>query len=177
MTTITEALAEIKTIEKRITSKQEFVRNYMIRVETLKDPFEKDGGSEKAVNSELQALSDLEERLVTLRLAIQTANEKTEVTVNGEVRSIADWLVWRRDVAPIRERFLFELRSRLSAAREGVRRQNVNYIGNPQPDKPIDIVVNLDETALNKDLEQIKDILGQLDGQLSVKNATVMVSI
>jgi len=43
--------------------------------------------------------------------------------------------------------------------------------------KPNDVVVNIDERALGSELESIEDILGQLDGQLSLKNATVFVEI
>jgi len=175
--TITEALAELKTIEKRIASKQQFVREYAFRIETLKDPFEKDGGSEKKILEEMQAISDLETRAVALRRAIQSANEQTVVSLGGSDMTIADWLVWRREVAPSRERFLFEIRQRLLASRDAVRKQNVNWGSNTPSEKPIDIVVNVDESQLSKDLENIKDILGQLDGQLSLKNATVMVEI
>lgn len=173
--TITEALAELKTIEKRISGKQEYVYTYMFRLDSLKDPFEKDGGSAKLVAQEMQAISDLEERAVSLRLAIQKANEETTVSINGHEKSIADWLVWRREIAPSRERFLYQIRTRITQSRQAVQRgygQTLN-----QTEKPSDIIVNVDEAAVSKELEMIKDILGQLDGQLSLKNATVMVSV
>ncbi len=43
--TITEALAEIPTIEKRIEKKREFILNYLYRQSSVRDPHEKDGGS------------------------------------------------------------------------------------------------------------------------------------
>lgn len=175
--TITEALAELKTVDKRLTAKQQFVQDYAFRVETLKDPFEKDGGSEKKISEEMQAISDLEKRAVSLRRAIQSANEATVLKIGNSEMTIADWLVWRREIAPIRETFLYGLRQRLLACRDAVRKQNVNWGSNPAPEKPIDIIVNIDESKLSKDLEEIKDILGQLDGQLSLKNATVMIAI
>lgn len=177
MMTITEALAELKTVDKRLTSKQKFVQDYAFRVETLKDPFEKDGGSQKKISEEMQAISDLEQRAVSLRRAIQSANEATVLRVNDTEMTIADWLVWRREVAPIRETFLYGLRQRLLASRDAVRKQNINWGSNTPSEKPIDIIVNVDEAKLSKDLEDIKDILGQLDGQLSLKNATVMVEV
>lgn len=175
--TITEALAELKTVDKRLTVKQQFVQDYAFRVETLKDPFEKDGGSQKKISEEMQAISDLEKRAVSLRRAIQSANEATVLTVGDTEMTIADWLVWRREIAPIKETFLYGLRQRLLASREAVRKQNINWGNSPAPEKPIDIIVNVDEAQLSKDLENIKDILGQLDGQLSLKNATVMIAI
>ena len=174
--TITEALAEIKTIEKRLQSKREFVLTYLMRFETMKDPLEKDGGSVKAVKAEQQAISDLENRIVELRRLIQKANEDTKLTIEGEERSIADWLVWRREVAPGQEQFLYGLRSRLTQARQQVSRQQPTYGRDNVPEKPLDIVVSVNESDLAKSTEKVKSILGQLDGLLSLKNATVVVA-
>lgn len=41
---ITEALAELKTLNKRVEKKKEYVKAYLYRQEGLKDPLEKDGG-------------------------------------------------------------------------------------------------------------------------------------
>ncbi len=172
--TITEALAEIKTIDKRIRSKQEFIRNYIMRMDNVKDPLEKDGGSFKVLEEEMQAIGDLEKRIVELRRGIQSANEKTKVSLEGLEMSIADWLIWRREVLPGRRMFLNALRSTMSNNREAVRR---NSWGVKEADKtsPPDIVVNIDEKALMSELEKLGKIEGDLDGQLSLKNATVMI--
>lgn len=55
-TTITEALAEIPTIEKRIEKKSEFILNYLYRQSAVRDPHEKDGGSSTLIHRELQAI-------------------------------------------------------------------------------------------------------------------------
>src|SRR3954447_22513178 len=121
--TITEALAELKTIDKRIEKKREFVLSYLLRQEMLKDPLEKDGGSVSAIKRELQAIHDLEERKVLIRRRVQAANERNTVTVGKQSRTIADWLVWRRDGAPIQQQFLASLRNKIEQARaEAARR-------------------------------------------------------
>lgn len=173
--TITEALAEIKTISKRITSKREFIRQYMVRAENVKDPLEKDGGSVQAIAKEMQAIRDLEIRLVSLRRAIQKANVDTTLSIEGMEQSIADWIVWRREVSPIREKFLYDLRSTLTSVRDNLRRQG--FTPNATTDKPSDIVVSINEIDLAAESEKMSNILGQLDGQLSLKNATVMLDI
>lgn len=175
--TITEALAEIKTILKRIQSKREFIETYQLRLDSLKDPLEKDGGSAKAVSEAMQASRDLEERIITLRQAIQTANEGTIVSIEGTEWTIAEWLIWRREIAPGQERFLNALTARLANARNQVSGQKYQWGKETTQDKPADIVVNIDETQLNKDKEKIKSILGQLDGQLSLKNATIVLEV
>lgn len=98
--TITEALADLKTIAKRIEKKCDFILASLARPEGARDPLEKEGGAEKRVAEERQAIHDLQEYMIKVRRAIQKANESTSITVEGESRSIADWLVWRREVAP-----------------------------------------------------------------------------
>src|SRR5438105_988378 len=114
--TITEALAELKTIDKRIEKKREFVLGYLLRQEMFKDPLEKDGGSVSAIRREMQAIHDLEERKISIRRAIQQANERNTVTVAKQTRAIADWLVWRREVAPIQQQFLANIRGKIEQA-------------------------------------------------------------
>ncbi|KKK79464.1 hypothetical protein LCGC14_2833240, partial [marine sediment metagenome] len=40
-----------------------------------------------------------------------------------------------------------------------------------------DIAVAVDEKKLADDIEHLEDVLGQLDGKLSLKNATVLVDV
>ena len=82
-TTITEALAEIKTIGKRLEKKRESVKAYLARDSRVKDPLEKEGGSTEYVRKERQAISDLEKRVVTIRTAIAKSNLGTAVTIQG----------------------------------------------------------------------------------------------
>jgi hypothetical protein len=174
--TITEALAEIKTIGKRIDKKQEFIFANLARQEGAKDPLEKEGGTAEKLKTERQALDDLLARVVTLRRGIQRANDETNVTIGGETRSISEWLVWRRDVAPKRKDFLNKMSMGLKNMREQSKRQGLNVVSPGAAQAYTDIVVSIDEGALAKDIESLESILGELDGQLSLKNATVLVS-
>lgn len=181
--TITEALAEIKTIQKRITKKRETITTYLSRQEGLKDPLDKGGGSVKVIAAERQAIADLEARIVELRRGIQNANDVTDVAINGTTRTISDWLTWRREVAPGQSVFLGLLRNRLSLVREQARRQGASVISavsqnvNVAADKKdVDIVVNISEKELADEIEALEETLGQLDGQLSLKNATTPIA-
>lgn len=172
--TITEALAELKVIAKRIEAKRVFVGNYLMRPEQLKDPLEKDGGSVTAIQRELQAIGDLEQNVVNIRRAIQLANEATLIVVSGKTRSIADWLVWRRDVAPGQQRFLEALRKGIEHQRaEALKRGQ--QMADPSAAKAGDVIVNVNEQELLAQIEELDATLGTLDGQLSLKNATVTV--
>src|SRR5689334_8132500 len=108
--TITEALAEIKTIAKRIEKKRETVGQYIARQDALKDPFQDRGGSRQVLATERQSIADLTSRIVTIRTAIARANSDTVVEVGGRKMSIEEWLVWRREVLPGERAFLTKLR-------------------------------------------------------------------
>jgi hypothetical protein len=176
--TITEALAEIKTIEKRVAKMREFVLTYLLRQEQFKDPLEREGGSVSAVRRELQAVQDLEERKVELRRAIQLVNSRSPLTVGGRTRSVADWLAWRREVAPQWQSFLVQVRQRIELARQEAARRGANLSpGHDAPGRPGDVVVNVSEQELAREIENLEETLGQLDGQLSLKNATLLIEV
>lgn len=173
--TITEALAELKVIDKRIRAKCEFIGQYAMRLEALKDPLEREGGSVSAIQRELQAIGDLEENQVSIRRAIQKVNETTQVTVGKTTRSIADWLVWRRDIAPRRKDFTAQIRTGIDRHRAEALKRGAQATG-PDAAKPGDLVVNLNEQDLARQQEELEATLETLDGQLSLKNATVVAS-
>jgi hypothetical protein len=181
--TITEALAEIKTIGKRIVKKRDFIGQYVARNDAIRDPFEKDGGSAVVMGREMQALADLELRIVRLRLAIQEANHRIEVTVQGVTKTLAAWLTWRKEVAPGRQQFCATLRQGLAKMRKDAQAKGLTVgaagavASVSGAEVPQNITVNLDEKALAEESEQLETILGELDGQLSLKNATELITI
>jgi hypothetical protein len=175
--TITEALAELKTIDKRIEKKREFVLDYLLRQEVFKDPLEREGGSVSAIKREMQAVGDLEERKITIRRAIQQANEFNTVTVGKRTRSIADWLVWRREVAPAQQKYLAGIRAKIEQARQEATRKGAGLTGSAEAAKPNDVIVNVNEQELARQIEELEEVLGKLDGQLSLKNATLFIDV
>lgn len=175
--TITEGLAELKTIDSRLEKKRQAVFDYLYRQELIKDPLAKDGGSVAFVRSERDAIRDLEERKVAIRRAIAKANDRTEVTVGGTTRTIAEWLTFRRDVAAGRKKFLADIRARLSQVRKDAQQKGLSVAAAGEAQKDSDIVVNLNEKALATETEDLESVLGTLDGQLSLKNATVTIDV
>jgi len=175
--TITESLAELKTIDKRIAKKREFMLDYLLRQEIFKDPLEREGGSVSAIKREMQAVHDLEERKITIRRAIQQANEFNTVTVGKRTRSIADWLVWRREVAPQQQNYLASIRAKIEQARQEANRKGAGLTASADAAKPNDVVVNVNEQELARQIEELEEVLGKLDGQLSLKNATLLVDV
>lgn len=176
--TITEALAELKTIDKRLEKKREFVLGYLYRQNLYKDPLDKDGGSREAVKAERQAIADLEERKVAIRRAVALANEATPVTVNGCTRTVSGWLTFRRDVVPARQKFLAQLKQKLDAVRRDAQSKGLALAADvTAATNSNDIIVNVSERDLAAEAEALEVTLGALDGQLSLKNATVTIEV
>lgn len=175
--TITEALAEIKTIDKRLEKKREAVAGNLARPERLKDPLEKQGGSVNFVKAERQSIRDLEERKVAIRRAINQANQNKTVVIGDQSRSVADWLVWRREVSPNLQRFLVTVRTRLDAVRRDAQNKGANLVAQGEAKTDNDIIVHVNEKELAAEIEAIETILGTLDGKLSLHNATVTIDV
>jgi hypothetical protein len=173
---ITEALAELKTIVKRIEKKKEYVRAFLYRPDGLKDPLEKDGGSAEVVKRELQAIDDLSKRMVAIRVAIQKTNLNTPLTVEDTTMSIAEWLTWRKEISSGEQSFLSQMRHTLLTARNQAQSKGASLVQvGATANSPMDVIVNVSDSQLAKNAERLELILGNLDGQLSLKNATVQV--
>ena len=175
--TITEGLAEIKTIGKRIQKKREFIRGFLFRQETLKDPLANEGGSKAAITRERQAVADLETRIVAIRSAIQKANTETIIAVEGDSKSIADWLVWRREVAPNLQAFVAQTLQACASIRQQAAQKSVPVRTDSTTEVVNDLTMNVDEQALAQESEKLVTILGTLDGLLSLKNATTVITL
>jgi hypothetical protein len=174
--TITEALAEIPTIEKRIEKKKEFILNYLYRQSSVRDPHEKDGGSNVLISREKQAIKDLEERLIKIRSNIQKANSENTITIGDQTRTIVDWLTWRREIAPKEQKFLQDLINKVNQMRQQAIKQGVS-VTDKDTGFSTDFVVNINERELAQNIEALETILGTLDGQLSLKNATIKLDL
>lgn len=173
--TITEALQEVKTKQKRIDKKQEFITGVIWRQANMRDPHEKAGGSATLIASERQSIDDLQDDIIEIRRRIAAANDATAITICGISKTISEWLVWRREIAVGRKRFLEKLYSGIQHIREQARQKGVAVAESESRAGEIDVIVNLDEKALADEIEQMEEILSSLDGQLSLKNATVTI--
>lgn len=178
--TVTEALADIKTLVKRIEKKRQSTYGVLARQYGLRDPMERSGGSIEFIRAERQGIKDLEERLVGLRVAIQELNQREEITIDGETRTIASWLTWRKEVLPGQRLYLDNLRAKLEQVRREAAQKQVGVVNVNQQTadtKLSDLLINIDEGQLAREIEHLEHVVGTLDGQLSLKNATTTISI
>lgn len=173
--TITEALSEINLLKKKIEKKELIVAGNLIRVKHIKDPLE--GGSQFYVARELQAIKDLNKRYVKIKSAIAQANIKTLVTIGDDTKSIFDWLTWKRDIADKQTKLLQQINL-------GIKNHLDSQAQRPNVYKDDEGKVHLVEYELNVDYstqlaaaQSLSDTIEKLDGQLSLKNATIQVEI
>lgn len=182
--TITEALAEIKTINKRLEKKRQSIIPYVARDVRIKDPMEKDGGSAKFIVQERQSINDLENRIIRIRTEIQKSNLVALMTVGGvggEARTVSEWLTWRREVAEGQKSLLNGITKGINSLRTEAQKVGGRVVGhnvanvNIEQSSPPEVAVFVDEVALLKELDRHEQTLGELDGKLSLFNATTII--
>jgi hypothetical protein len=182
--TITEALQEIKTIGKRLEKKRASVMGYLARDFRVHDPLEKDGGSEKFIREERQAIADLERRVITIRTSIQRSNLAATLKVGDNSMTVAEWLTWRREIAKAQGEFLRLIVQGLNGVRNDVQKKGGKVVSAVaavneafDPSGPPQIVVNVDERTLISEQEAMEQVTGDLDGKLSLFNATTVIEV
>lgn len=177
-TTITEALADIKTIGKRIEKKRTTILQYAYRQNALVDPLAESGGSKEYIRRELQAINDLGRMVIQYRSAIQKVNLETPLTIGSVTMTVTDWLNWRKELAATQATFLSQARNTMNAARREASSKGVS-VAKPgeAPAAPSDVIINIDEAWLAGEIENMETVLGNLDGQLSLHNAITFVEI
>lgn len=171
--TITEALAEIKLEQNKANKKRDFILHNLMRPKDRIDPLAEQGGSVKVIAQELQAINDLVDRILAIRMAINEANSATLVEAMGETRTISEWLVWRREVLPQKRATLDAMAVAINRSRQDPYRVGRGQAASDDGD----IVIHTDILALAKELERLGEIEDKLDGLLSLKNAQVVIEV
>lgn len=153
----------------------------------LKDPLADEEGmtSVKYVGQERQAINDLEKRIVDIRSAIQRKNLETACTVGKTTMTVQDWLNFRREVADGRKRFLSTLNQGIKNIRVNVQQKGGKVVSavaaqaviTSAENPPVEVLLNLDERELFAEQEGLEQTLGELDGKLSLLNATTVIEV
>lgn len=141
------------------------------------DPYEKQGGGAQANLNELQSIRDLGQRLIRLRTAISQANISNSISINGHERSIHDWLTWKREVAPVKLKFIQDLASKTKQNMDHFAKSPQVYKDEAGTTHLVEFQSNIDYADVLKESEIIGDCLEKLDGQLSMKNARIEIDI
>lgn len=175
MITITEALAEINLIKKKIEDGETGVRSILVRASHVPDFYQEHGGAPLMIQRTQQSLKDLRKRLLDIRSGISKANIENKISIDGDERSIFDWLTWKREVYPSLEKSLKEqIQTLKKSAEEETNRPQV-WKDEEGKTKLVSYVRNADLRTMEDEYSKIVEIFGRLDGQLSLKNATITI--
>lgn len=166
--TITEALAEIKLLDKRLNKKNTFIKANLVRQDIDADPLQGEGV--KVIASELQAYKDLLRNVEKIKLAIHNANNSVQVTIENQTKTIAEWLTWKS----ISYDYLAGLQANMNAVLLHTPKSQAytKMDGTPAVSTT---VYNYEPVNLQKEVEELETIYEKLDGKLSVVNATTVI--
>lgn len=173
--TITEALSEINLIKKKIEQKTKTVSQYLVSAEHFPDPYASEGGLEKFLRQEIQSLNDLKRRLTKVRSAIAKANLENEITVNEQTMLIHDWLTWKREIANDTGAFYSAVISTVNNQVNAATKNPQVYQNKEGKMELVKFKINVDLPSFIKAQEILEQTKEQLDGKLSLKNATILV--
>jgi len=176
---ITEAMAEVKLANRKIQTSFEFVMRNLRREDWRKDPFEKDGTTQEAqVKAALQSIQDNELRVVALKHAINKVNMALQLEVGGMSMSVAEWLLWRRDILPVKKNNLTMLVNAVANIGREQPQARRTFAGQVQTNETIpNWVVNISDKWLLEQIQSLDAIEQQLDGQLSMLNANTEIEV
>lgn len=175
--TITEALSEITLIKKKIEKKKGVILSNLVRPKHVKDPLESEGGSKKYIASEIQSMNDLMARHLKLKGSVASANIHNAITVNGRTQTIHDWLNWKRDLSATELKFNNDVHTQVKSQTDHLQRQPQVYKDDKGETHLLEYEVNVEYGDFLKTSENVQEILEKLDGQLSLKNATIQLDV
>ncbi len=186
MITITEALGELRLVEKKLEKKRNGVQTYLCG---YTEPLSAQGGSTKYVASERESVDALMDRHIAIRIAIQESNRNESITIDNEGRTstqtIAEWLTWKRELSNNHRRFLSSCIQRIEQFRtdhentwhkQKQASKDLDQNDMPTPEEP-KLLVHADEKELRDQLADLDYQLERLDTALTLHNSTVTIDV
>lgn len=174
--TITEALSEINLIKKKLEHKKKSVGGLLMKPDHIIDPYRSEGGTMAYVSKELQAIDDLQKRLIKIRGAISKANCEHDITIGERTQSIHDWLTWKREISKDEISFTNMI---VSTVNDQIKKCAVQPQVYEDAESKKHLVVwhpMVDLPTFIKKQEMLSELFENLDGQLSLNNATIVIT-
>lgn len=176
--TITEALAEIRTLEKRVAKKREEIQQYLYRQHGIRDEMEDHGGSAAYIEKLEQSIADLLSEHTWIRTEIQRMNLLTVLEIEGIEHTVAQWLVWKREISEGERTHVATITQMMASMRERARRDGVAAVSREtDAEDRKDYILHIDPAAHAERADQLEKVLGLLDGKLTLVNSTTTIDI
>ncbi len=158
-----EAMKRLRVIEKRMGANMEQIRKYAALVSTERPFFPTEEEQKQEVRGLIQANGDLLEEYLKLKLAIEHTNLTVCIEIEGEKRTISEFLVIKRKLAKLMEETFYALNTVEAEKRRRDQRS--------QDREPV-ITRLYDERFRNEGIRKWSDLYNAIDSRLEVVNAT-----
>lgn len=175
--TITEALSEINLIKKKIQAKQTKILGMLTQVEHLPDPWAQLGGASQVIREEYQAICDLHTRLQNIRAGISKANLENSLKVGFKTRTIHDWLIWKREIYKEFQSFIVNVNKNVKIYIDQASKAPQVYKDDAGNVQLVKTKINIEYPHWQAFEQELMEVNEQLDGQLSLKNATITIEV
>ena len=157
---LVEAMKKLQIITKRMDSNTKDINRYSSIMSNERPEFGSEEEQKKEVAGLVQANKDLMEQYLTLKKQIERTNLETEVDVDGETRTISEWLVIRRKMAKMMEATYIALNDNTARGRMAYN----------SGDKMPQVVKMFDEKVRLEGLNKWQTMADEIDGRLQVIN-------
>lgn len=163
---IIEALKEMPLLEKRINSNVEQIAQYAAGNDIGNGGFvfETAERQRQEVAGLLQSTQDLVDRRAALRRKLYITNTQVMVTIEGQTKTITEWIEYREKGAQL----LINAYSALNDNRALAQIRTIQY----NPEAGIKTVRFYNESDKNAKIQEITKIKDQIDAKLEIINAT-----
>lgn len=155
---IADLLAESEALAEKLNRRRDFVVQHLVRRTSLADPIPT--GSPVAVAAARADIAAIEARLYAIRTAVAASDAVKMLTVGGDTRTVAAWVIWGLEVGRPRRDFLVHL---------------VNTRG--EAAAAPDLTDNLDFAAVAAEIDQLDITLTGVKAAIGVSNATTTVDV
>lgn len=175
--TITEALSEINLIKKKLEHKKKNTLTLLIKPDHTPDIYATEGGTPVFLKREFQSIDDLYRRFIKIRSAISKANIENDITLGERTQSIHDWLTWKREISKDETNFVNTVVTQTKGQLDEIGKSPRCFNDTEGKPQLLKVSAMVDYTSFVKKQEELAVLFEQLDGKLSLKNATIIVSI
>lgn len=164
---IIEGMKKLRLLEKKIEQNCERIRTYASACSTDKLPYDTEDRQRKEVQSLIQSSKDMMEEYLRLKAAIDHTNLTVTVSLQGEERTIHEWLWIKRKLGNMMHRTYSSLTEDIGRSRV----HDAPTIGDERPQ----VIRLYDEEDKVKALDKWQSIVHEIDPRLEVINATTEI--
>ena len=162
---IIEALKELPVLEKRLLKQSEKIQEYASYATNIGPVFDTVEEQKSQVQSLVRSNLDLIERYCKLRNVLNKTNTTIKVKIEGDERTISEWITFREKGYGFTE-------STFRRLNDAMAKNHFQQPCNFAEGQSLTLIYCYDEKEKNKALEKAEKVYNQIDSTLEIVNAT-----